>query len=87
MLSCVVEELLEDLGKGLDLLLRQVLAELVALAELLVELVLGLLQEQGLLILAQGILPCVEVILEASHGSSALTRGCRWGSASQEGGP
>ena len=85
--SCVIEELLEDLGKGLDLLLREVLAELVALAELLVELVLGLLQDQGLLILAQGILPCVEVILEASHGSSALARRSRWRSARQEGGP
>jgi len=45
-----VKELLQDLGKGFNLVRCDVLGEVIRLPELLVELTLGLLQDQGLLV-------------------------------------
>ena len=48
IIKLVVEELLQDLAERADLLFREVGLELVRAPELLVELVLCLLQQQGL---------------------------------------
>ena len=125
ILTLRVEEFLQDLSEGLDLILRHALLEVVGATELLVELlrtvqiknlkrtlcwqrlftisnlqksieqqqnptkikttpghtsqllprhILGLLQQQCLIFWAQSLLPCIEVILEATHGHLASSR-------------
>mmetsp|Transcript_2887 Transcript_2887/g.3255 ORF Transcript_2887/g.3255 Transcript_2887/m.3255 type:complete len:243 (-) Transcript_2887:66-794(-) len=75
VLPLVVKELLQDFGEGLNLVLWDALLELVRSTELLVELILRLLQQQCLILRGQGVLPGIEVVLEASHGHIAASSG------------
>mmetsp|Transcript_54547 Transcript_54547/g.152230 ORF Transcript_54547/g.152230 Transcript_54547/m.152230 type:complete len:471 (-) Transcript_54547:79-1491(-) len=69
-----LEELAENLREGLHLLVRQVLLELVGLAELLVELARRLLLEHRALLGRQRPPPRLEVLLEAPHGRPPRAR-------------
>mmetsp|Transcript_9105 Transcript_9105/g.24545 ORF Transcript_9105/g.24545 Transcript_9105/m.24545 type:complete len:261 (+) Transcript_9105:874-1656(+) len=67
-----VEELPQDVREGLQLLIRQVLAELRGLAELLVVLAGGLVLHHLPLLRGQAGPPGLEVLLEAAHGGASM---------------